>query len=46
MFYSEIDIVRLLAEQKPIGLGKIRFETVKETHGTNHVATPSGDEDV
>jgi hypothetical protein len=46
MLYSEIDIVRMSAEQKPIGLGKIRFETIKETMGTNHLATLLGDEDV
>jgi hypothetical protein len=46
MLYAEIDIVRIVVEQKPIGLGKIRFETVKETLGTNHLTTHLGDEDV
>jgi hypothetical protein len=46
MIQSSIVIVRIVDEQKPIGLGKIRFETVKEPLGTNQPATPQGEEDV
>jgi len=44
--YSEIDIVPIGSEQKPIGLGKFLFDNVKATLETDHLATLLGDEDV
>ncbi len=46
MLYSEVDYVRWTTEQKPIGLGKNHYESVKETLGTDRLTAPLGDKNV